>query len=242
MKNCLNCGTRIDGKFCSECGQAANTTRINWRHMAEELQYSLLHVNKGMFYTIKAMLTKPGHTVQDYLSGKRVSYIKPFTYLLIWGSVYALIIHFFNVYPDSEVSSSTSSDSTIIDFPSFYNFYYGHYSIILLLIIPFYALSSYLLFRRDGYNYIEHLVLYSYIHGTKVIILLFFYPFFYFLHSKYVYDLTQVTILLYNIWALAQFIKTRSWSNAILKAILSIVLTIIVLFILAVIVVLIIMK
>ena len=225
IKHCLNCNSIVKGKFCSECGQSINVTRINYLHFIEELQFNLLHINKGMVYTVKALLTKPGKSIKEYLSGKRVQYIKPFTFLLIWGSIYSLIVHFFNVYPDFEVNKPINEvDNTTLNYTSFYNFYYGHYSLILLAIIPFFALASYIVYRKNGYNYMEHLVTYSYIHGAKVIIILLFYPLYYYSHSIYIYYTTIITLSLYNIWVLIQLFRTTSYFKDIFKALLSFIL------------------
>lgn len=194
-------------------------------HLVEELEFNFLHINKGMLYTIKELALKPGYTIKSYLSGKRVQYFKPFAFLLIWGSVYSLVLHFFDVYPDSEMNKQ---DSPLFDNNFIYNWYYGHYSLIQLLIIPFYALSSYVLYRKSNYNYIEHLVISSYTHGMKVIILLLFYPLFYYTHSKDVYFITIGCLYIYNIYVLVGVFKTSSWFKAILKAVISIILAIIV--------------
>lgn len=222
---CANCNNAVKGDFCNRCGQSIKVSRINLSHLVEELQFSFLHINKGMLYTIKELLLRPGYTIKAYLNGKRVQYFKPFGFLLIWGSIYSLVLHFFNVYPDSEMNQQ---DNPIFDNDFIYNWYYSHYSIVQLLIIPFYALSSYILYRRSNYNYIEHLVIYSYIDGIKVIILILLYPLFYYTHSKDVYSITLAILYLYNTYVLVQLFKTSSWTKAILKAVLSIILTLVV--------------
>ncbi|PXV58478.1 uncharacterized protein DUF3667 [Dysgonomonas alginatilytica] len=224
-KHCANCNNTVKGNFCTECGQSIKTSRIDLSHLVEELQFSFLHINKGMIYTVKELILKPGYTIKSYLSGKRVQYFKPFTFLLIWGSIYGLVLHFFNVYPDSEMNRQNNA---IFDINYIYNWYYSHYSLIQLLIIPFYALSSYVLYRKSNYNYIEHLVISSYTHGVKVIILLLFYPAFYYSHSRGVYLITLACLYIYNIYVLVEVFKTSSWFKAILKAVISIVLTLIV--------------
>lgn len=223
-KHCANCNNAVKENFCSKCGQSIKVSRINLSHLIEELQFSFLHINKGMLYTVKELFIRPGYTIKSYLSGKRIQYFKPFAFLLIWGSIYSLVLHFFNVYPDSEMNKE---ESPILNYSYIYNWYYSHYSLVQLLIIPFYALSSYILYRKSNYNYIENLVIYSYTHGIKVIILLLFYPLFYYTHSEHVYLITLAILYIYNISVLAQIFKKSSWYKAILKAIISIVLAII---------------
>jgi len=44
-----------------------------------------------------------------------------------------------------------------------------NYAYTTLLLIPLYALSSYIIFRKEGYNYFEHLVLNCFITGHQAI-------------------------------------------------------------------------
>lgn len=224
-RHCANCNNVVKENFCSKCGQSIKISRINQSHLIEELQFGFLHINKGMIYTIKELFLRPGYTIKSYLTGKRVQYFKPFTFLLIWGSIYSLVLHFFNVYPDSEINQQNNS---IFDTNFIYSWYYSHYSLIQLLIIPFYALSSYILYRKSNYNYIEHLVIYAYTDGIKVIILLLFYPLFYYTHSRGIYFTTIACLYIYNIYVLVGIFKTSSWFKAVFKAIVSITLAVIV--------------
>lgn len=47
---CLNCNFVISENFCSNCGQK-KFKRIDKKYVTDELQYLLLHTNKG-FYTL----------------------------------------------------------------------------------------------------------------------------------------------------------------------------------------------
>lgn len=77
VRHCLNCNNVLNDNFCSKCGQSARTSRVNAKHLVEELQYGLLHINKGLLYTTKELLLRPGLTIKNYLAGKRVKYTKP---------------------------------------------------------------------------------------------------------------------------------------------------------------------
>lgn len=77
-KHCANCNNAVKGNFCTECGQSIKVSRINIFNVIEELQFSFLHINKGIVYTVKELLLRPGYTIKSYLSGKRIQYFKPF--------------------------------------------------------------------------------------------------------------------------------------------------------------------
>jgi len=78
--NCKNCNNLYDGNYCNHCGQSANTHEINFKSILHEVQHSLLHIDKGILYTTKELLLRPGKTISDYLNGKRVKHFKPFAF------------------------------------------------------------------------------------------------------------------------------------------------------------------
>ncbi len=225
LLNCKNCNSVVKDNYCGHCGQAAATDRINVHYLLHEVQHSLLHVDKGILYTIKKLLLNPGKTIKDYLDGKRVIHFKPFALVILLGGIYGFFTFFFEVYPESEVIDTSPDSSIKINNYSklMLDWIYSHYSLVMLSIIPFSALSSFLIFRKSGYNYIEHLVIYSYITGIQILILLVSYPIYYSIPSLSVYCIIFAINYSYNIWVLAQLFKKTSWINVILKAVLSII-------------------
>ncbi len=57
--NCLNCNHPIIDNFCSNCGQK-KFKRIDRKYLIDEVQYLVVHTNKGFFYSIKNILKNPG--------------------------------------------------------------------------------------------------------------------------------------------------------------------------------------
>ena len=69
---CANCARTIDGeaqKFCPACGQPTPAHRIDWHFLAHELEHSVLHMDRGVFHTLKNLMLRPGHMMRDYLEG-----------------------------------------------------------------------------------------------------------------------------------------------------------------------------
>lgn len=223
---CLNCSNTVHNNFCGQCGQSVRTERINLSVLTEELQHYFLHMHKGLLYTIGALLMRPAGTIREYISGKRRKYLSPPQCLFIPAAFYSLAVYFFGVYPDSEIRNLQPGVHGSV---AVYELFYDYYSLWLLLSLPFAALSSYLFFRKSGYNYMEHLTLYAYITGTEIFILLCLYPVFYFTHSASVYIAGNVVMFLYNVTVLALLLKNTSllWANV--KALLSILLALAVL-------------
>ncbi|OAH73163.1 hypothetical protein AXA65_08850 [Chryseobacterium sp. FP211-J200] len=64
MQTCKNCGHRFEGKFCNNCGQTADTNRINYHDLKHQLTHSLFHIDAGLLYTSKQLFIRPGHAYQ----------------------------------------------------------------------------------------------------------------------------------------------------------------------------------
>lgn len=220
-KHCLNCNNIVEDKYCGKCGQSIDVSQISIKHVIQELQYGLLHVNKGIFYTAKELIFRPGATVKNYLDGKRVKYTKSFIFLIIIGVIYSLIFHFFHYFPMEEMNNQ---NSPILDYIPLYKWYSQNYSLVLLSLIPFYSLSTFWLFSKKGYNYTEHLVLFSYLTGGKISLLLIIFPLIYFTKSAHIYQAGQIVTEIYLIWGLSQFFRSTSLLRTVLKVLLSLVL------------------
>src|SRR5690554_1532610 len=83
-KTCLNCDSLTNGKYCSNCGQKTNTHRITFQHFVfHDIMHGVFHFEKGMLFTAKQALLRPGKAVLDYIHGKRVNYYNIFYFILL---------------------------------------------------------------------------------------------------------------------------------------------------------------
>lgn len=152
-KHCLNCNTTLQGAFCHHCGQKASTHRITFRHFIQhDLPHGLFHLDKGILYTLKCLILRPGYTVRNFLKGQRVLHYNIFALFIIVIALKTLIDyqisdeHVFNSVDKHEADKMVNG---AID--HYYKFFY-------LLCIPLMSVFSYLFSRRLGYNYTEHIV------------------------------------------------------------------------------------
>lgn len=221
-KSCKNCGEVVQFNYCSNCGQSAETGRINFHYLSHEIQHSVLHVDRGILYTIKELLIRPGYTIKNYLDGKRVNYFKPFAFVIILGTIYGLIAHFFDAYPEKEIVPNDVDAKVAEYYAIIIEWMYGHYSLVMLGLTPIVALSSYLVFRKSVYNYFEHLVMYSYIVGIQILLLLIGYIFYYNFSAIWFIGITSFLGYCYNIWVLTQVFSQGSWFKTMIKATVSI--------------------
>lgn len=151
---CLNCSTPLTGNFCVECGQPASTHRFTLRHiMLHDMIHGLVHLNKGFFFSVKELFTRPGTSTREYVEGKRVNHLNYLSLLVIIILGYSLVEHatpfHYADLSDTDKEVMNSMELLLKDHPK----------ILFIGVIPFYALFSFLFFRKAKQNYAEHFVL-----------------------------------------------------------------------------------
>lgn len=95
-KNCRNCNALIESKFCPECEQPAVMNRINRHYSIHEIEY-LLHFEKGILYTVREMMLRPGRSVRHFIEENRSRLVKPVIFIIITSLVYTVINHLFHI-------------------------------------------------------------------------------------------------------------------------------------------------
>ncbi len=89
---CPNCAATLAGEYCHDCGQKKidpnefSVRRFVGRVLTEFID---LESNK-VFKTVRVMILKPGLLAQEYLSGRRATYIGPVKLYLTFSAIYFL--------------------------------------------------------------------------------------------------------------------------------------------------------
>jgi hypothetical protein len=152
--SCLNCGKLVKGSFCSHCGQSAKVARFTLTHIfTSDFLQKIIYINKGFFFSVKELFTRPGHSVREYMAGKRVSHLNYFSLLVIVILLFSMIeevtpFHFADLSDDGKEMAGSLEELVK-----------KHPKIVYIGIIPYYALFSFLFFLKARQNYAEHLVL-----------------------------------------------------------------------------------
>ncbi len=151
LYKCLNCNSNIENKFCSTCGQKTSTHRFSLQHFfVHDFVHGVFHFDKGFPYTIKELFTRPGHSIREFIEGKRINHFNYFAFILVIIAISHYMGSFSHVNKHELYGSSYAGFQKVVK---------EYYKIVALAGIPLFALSSYLLFRRSKQNYTEHLVL-----------------------------------------------------------------------------------
>jgi hypothetical protein len=185
MENsCPNCNHLIIENFCSNCGQK-KYKRIDKKYVLDEIQYTLLHTNKGLFYSLKKLIKSPGTTAKEYIAGNRVNHYKPILLVFLLSGISAFISYkllgFGEIINDFNAQKYGNSEflGDLMSFTSNYT------AILMLMMVPVFALTTKLLYRKWGHNYYEHIVMNCYILAAFTLIsMIIVYPIMFFLKDS----------------------------------------------------------
>lgn len=162
-KKCKNCHTFFEGSYCNNCGQKGDEKRFKLSNLTETFVHGFYHVHGGVLFTMKELFLQPGKMLRGYISGKRVVYINPFTYLILVSLVGGF------VYKSSGITNHINeiflaSGETI-------QFTVKYFSYRVLLTIPSYALMCSIFYKSFNYNFAEHLIISTFVMSQSIVIM-----------------------------------------------------------------------
>ena len=92
--DCLNCGARLSGQYCGNCGQRSVTRLISiWQLLAEAFG-DLFELDSRLWRTLIPLLARPGKLTRDYLLGRRARYMPPFRMYLVFSLIFFVVAFF----------------------------------------------------------------------------------------------------------------------------------------------------
>jgi hypothetical protein len=156
---CLNCNELVTKKFCPNCGQKTDTHRITFKHfITHDLLHGVWHIEKGILFTLKEALLRPGKAALDYISGKRIRYYNVFYLTLLMIGLNLFLTHYYDqlsqhYFGTFDYSSRNKVGTTLDTFLNNYS------KILLFSVIPLFALNSFILFRKKKLNLSEHFII-----------------------------------------------------------------------------------
>ena len=100
-KDCLNCGTIVQGHYCQNCGQENVVPHETFWHMVKHFLYDITHFDSKFFDSMKFLLLRPGFLPQEYIKGRRASYLNPVKKYVFTSAVFFLI--FFGFFKGGDV-------------------------------------------------------------------------------------------------------------------------------------------
>lgn len=212
---CLNCGSALSGNYCGNCGQRASATRLDWKWLLHELQHGVLHVDRGILFTLKELFTRPGATIRGYLEGRRKQHFPPFGLLMLLAAAGVFVTSSLELDKLLSAQMSTADPST----RQFNAFFTKHQSLFYLGMLPFMATGTWLCMRKYGHGFVEHVVINTFIGIQIATVSLVTWPLVLMVH-----DVATITMLAnaimftLTLWTLVRLYHERPWWRVLLRA------------------------
>ncbi len=99
-KTCLNCYAQVVGRYCHVCGQENLEPKESFWHLVTHFVYDVTHFDGKFFLTLKYLLLKPGYLANEYLKGRRTSYLHPIRMYVFASAIFFIIFLSFIVKPE----------------------------------------------------------------------------------------------------------------------------------------------
>ena len=175
--HCINCARAVTGpeqKFCPGCGQPTPVHRIDWHFLGHELEHSVLHMDRGILYSLRELMLRPGRLMRDYIDGRRGNHVKPLLLIMVSAAAVVLLNRFFagGMLMDAGTSvgaagslepgltASAAAARYIIASQTVAGWVDAHFAAFTLALLPLEAWVLRLVFGRYGrLNYPEWLVI-----------------------------------------------------------------------------------
>jgi|AntRauTorckE5430_2_1112549.scaffolds.fasta_scaffold30860_2 hypothetical protein len=214
--HCRSCASELTGAFCSNCGRPRELKRIDGRYLLSEIG-RVLNFDKGILYTVRELLLRPGDSIRTFIKEDRSKLIKPIIFVIICSLAYTLtqqLLHFEEAY--TQASEQALEASTVNTIFVWIRENYGYANILMAVFI---APWVKVFFRKYQYNIYEILILLFYVMGLGMLI---------YTLSGAAEALTGLRVLqvgallgfVYTSWAIGHFFDKRKKRNY-LKAFLA---------------------
>jgi hypothetical protein len=196
---------------------------INSHFLWQDIQQGLFNLDKGILFTLKELSTRPGYSIKEFIVGRRVQHFKPISFVLVLAGIYGFIIHYFDItsfikaIPDVDTKKVVNI-TKIIDWIS------ANYALSTLMLIPISSLSTYWAFKKERYNFIQHIVINAFISGFHIVLRLIFFPLIFLFDKKEgigILTIPDIIGFAYTFWVLLQIFDYLPLKSRILKIIVS---------------------
>jgi len=116
IKFCENCHARVEGAFCSQCGQSLESSLKYFWTVILHLLDDIFSFDSRASRTIFPLFFRPGFLTNQYIAGKRVHYVPPLRLYLFISIVFFLSLKFFT---DSATGEFEKEHSALNEYNAF---------------------------------------------------------------------------------------------------------------------------
>ncbi len=190
-------------------------------------------MDRGIFYSVKHLILRPGHFIRDYIQGRRARHVKPLMLIMILAASMVFLAKYFldgDVVGSGISKGVTAVAVTKIDgqfdpahlanaFKAVKEWMGNHYTATTLMLLPLEAAAFKLAFRRVGnLNYPEWLVIATFLTAQSFAIMVSAIPLQYWFPQ--VRNWAVSLILVYILITLLQFFNPYPRWKSLLRSLL----------------------
>ena len=164
-----------------------------------------------------SLATTPGEMIKKYLSGDRNGFQKPFAFLFIATTVYAILLHFMQSAPET-FNAGTSTHERFIANADYLESKY--YSWLHMGFLPVYGFISLIIFRKQPYNYAEWMVVCCYVLSFILFLLIPYQIITYFFDfgNATNFWIQMLIVIFYSVFAFSGLLRIKNlWSKTVLS-------------------------
>jgi hypothetical protein len=207
FEQCKKCEAELTDNFCSKCGNPKMLSKIDGKYIMSEI-ISVINFDKGIFYTIKELLTKPGENVHKFIHSDRKRLVKPIIFLIVCSLIYTITQQILR-FEDGYVNAGGFGDSAVTSITEWIQKNYGYANILMSIFIAFWIK---IFFKKYKYNFFEIIILLCFVMGIGMLIYTTF---------GIIESITKIRILhfagvigiIYTSWAIGQFFDKNKKMN-----------------------------
>ncbi len=207
-------------KYPIEVNDSRKVNRITFKQFVFDIA-AAFNLERGLIYTIKLLILKPGKLMRDYLGAHRYLITNAFRLLVITTALSLVVFHLSGtadvLFDDIEAEINRANNDIELSAGLIKKTLFEWYHLFLWISIPIYALFSYVLFAKAGYNYAEHLVLQSYYISAGNVFAIIIYAFALIWSGEWIVWATLLTMGPFYFYLLLSFFQSRSFQT-ILKS------------------------
>jgi len=174
---CKNCGDSFEGNYCNHCGeQVVSEADFTVQSLVRQAMGAITSVDSKLLRTLKLLLFYPGELTVKFIIGVRVYYMRPFQILIVSNIIFYIVLSeadlfrtpsqwfFVENFDGIQVMDKVRRISAAKQFEvkEIAILYDNHSSNLakglIILLIPFFALTGKLLHPRAELAFGKHLV------------------------------------------------------------------------------------
>ncbi|HRW75901.1 MAG: DUF3667 domain-containing protein [Lewinellaceae bacterium] len=165
---CTNCQFEFEGKYCPECGQKADTRRITWAMVLQDLVSGITNVERGFWYNLKALTLRPGAEIESYLQGRWKTFYHPLKYALVSITLMTILANLYFMTSDISAATEFAKETPVVSKGYQLGYDYGRFlksnqKFLWIANILFFSFPFALFVRR--YSFAEWLTINAFILG-----------------------------------------------------------------------------